>query len=274
VPWPTPLAEEATAAARAESAGAETVEASTREDRSDDWTAGDLTVEIEAGYEELESLAPSECRRFLAEFQAEHEVPLLTSCIAIGEAYLAAGATADDGRELARFLPRLLRQAITQGSWLEARATLAMLARCPGPDWSAERFGQELLQPISVTHLVEKLDAREDVAPELVAFVGDLGEPGIDLLNLLLAESQSRKCRRLLAETIAARCRENPERLAPWISDPRWYVVRNVVHILGWIGGPAIVGMLQAAARHPDPRVKQEVVAALGQVEPRLAPRC
>src|SRR5689334_23670373 len=47
--------------------------------------------------------------RFQGEFAAEHEVPILTSCIAIAQAYLAAGATAADKSELATFLPRLLR---------------------------------------------------------------------------------------------------------------------------------------------------------------------
>ena len=43
------------------------------------------------------------------------------------------------------------------------------------------------------------------------------------------------------------------------------------MHILSWIGGPHIIGLLQTAIRHPDARVKQEVIAALGTVEPRLA---
>lgn len=271
VPWPTPSAEAPADEPAATATSVETVESGPREDRSDDWTAGDLTIEIEAGFTELEALAPSELRRFQNEFAAEHEVPILTACIAIGQAYLASGATADDRAEMARFLPRLLRQAVAQGSWLEARATLTLLADCPGPDWSPDRFAQELLQPISVTSLVERLDASEETAPEMIAFVVGLGNPAVDLLNLVLAESQSRKCRRLLAEAIALRCRDNPERLAPYLADPRWYVVRNMVHILGWIGGPSIVGLLQSAARHADPRVKQEVVAALGQVDPRLA---
>ena len=55
----------------------------------------------------------------------------------------------------------------------------------------------------------------------------------------------------------------DPARLAPWISDPRWYVVRNVVHILGWVGGAGVVPLLQNAVKYPDPRVTAEVVSAL-----------
>ncbi len=274
LPWPGSSPEEnseSSEAAPADEATVETVESGTREDRSDDWTAGDLTVEIEAGHEELEALSATEVERFRREFTAEHEVPILTASLAIGQAFLASGATAEDKVELGRFVPRLLRQAVAQGSWLEARAALQTLRACPMPDWAPESFLQELSQPISISSLVERLDALESSAPGFVAFAGEFGDPSVDLLNLVLAESQSRRNRRLLAEAIAQRCRDNPERLAPWISDPRWFVVRNIVHILGWIASPAILGMLQAAARNPDPRVRQEVIAALGQIDPRLS---
>jgi hypothetical protein len=270
MPWPTPAPEEAGTPA-AESATVETVESGSREDRSDDWTAGDETVEIEAGFEELEALSKQETQRFHREYTAEHQVPILTASIAIGQAYLSASPSEDDRLEMGRFLPRLLRQAVAQGIWVEARAALLMLHECPSSEWAPERFVQDLLQPISITNLVERLDAHESTAPDFVSFISEFGAPAVDVLNHVLAESQNRQIRRMLAEAIADRCKDNPERLAPWIADPRWFVVRNVVHILGWIGTPAIVGMLQAALRNPDPRVKQEVVAALGQVDPRLA---
>jgi len=270
MPWPAPPAEDPNQAS-AEGATVETVESGSREDRSDDWTAGDETVEIEAGFEELEALSKQETQRFQNEYRAEHEVPILTASIAIGQAYLAAGANPDDKVELGRFLPRLLRQSVAQGSWIEGRAAMQMLHECPTGEWTPEGFVQDLLQPISVTNLVERLDANEAAAPDFISFISEFGAPAVDVLNLVLAESQSRPTRRLLAEAIAERCKDNPERLAPWVADPRWYVVRNIVHILGWIGTPAIVGLLQSALRNPDPRVKQEVVAALGQVDARLA---
>jgi hypothetical protein len=271
LPWPAMSGDETPETPAGSNATVETVEGGTREDRSDDWTAGDLTVEIEAGYAELESLSESESARFRKEFEAEHAVPILTSSIAISQAFLAAGANLDDRLELSRFLPRLLRQAVAQGNWLEARAAVQMLRECAAPDWAPESFAQELTQPISVSSVVERLDAAEANATEFVALSDQFGPPGLDLLNLVLAESQSRNNRRMLAEAIARRCHDNPERLAPWLSDPRWFVVRNIVHILGWIGTPAIVGLLQSAVRNPDPRVRQEVVAALGQIDARLA---
>lgn len=236
--------------------------------RSDDWTTGDLAVEIEAGFEELATMAPHEVGRFHDEFAAEHEVSLMTTALAIAHAYVDAGATAQDRVELAQFLPRMLRLAIGSGSWLEAREALALLRECSIEEWSVESFTQELFQPISITSTVELLD-RQDPAQvaEFVALARELGEPAVEWLTLALSESQHRITRRILAEATASLCRDHPERLVPWLKDSRWYVVRNAVHILGWIGGEAIVNLLQPALRHPDPRVRHEVAAALGQAD-------
>ena len=101
-------------------------------------------------------------RRFLSEYDAEHAVPLATATIAIASAFLHAGAEAADRAELARFLPRVLRQTVTAGSWTEARHCLALLRKCGRhSEWSLESFTQELFQPISVAATIEKLDQQE-----------------------------------------------------------------------------------------------------------------
>jgi hypothetical protein len=243
-----------------------------RKGRSDDWALSELTTELEAGLEELESLGPSEVKRFRQEYDAEHAVSQVTTALAIVHAYLGANANDEDRVEVGKFLPRLLRLSVTKGEWLEAREALSLLHGCGNAEWSLETFAQELLQAISVSGMVGHLDQQDSSHMlDFIAFARELGEPAVDVLTLVLAESQQQRNRRLLAEAIAELCRDNPERLAPYLSDRRWFVVRNVVHILGWIGGPSIVGLLRTALRHPEARVRQEVVAALGQVDIKVA---
>ena len=238
--------------------------------RSEDWTLGDLTVEVEAAFVELDTLAPAEVDRFRREFTEEHLVSPVTTALAIATACLCSGANPDDRRELGQFLPRVMRGAFGLGSWAEAREALRAL-RNAGPGlWSEETFVQELLQPVSIARVVERLDVQDAVGlGAFLALSDEIGNAGIDWTTLVLAESQQRTVRQVLAEAIASRCRDNPERLAPWLSDGRWYVVRNIVHILGWIGGPAVVGLLQVALRHTDHRVRAQVVASLSQVDLR-----
>jgi HEAT repeat protein len=271
LPWPTaaPVEEGASAENAAEQAGAEEAAAS-GPSRSDDWSAGESTTEIEAGYEEMQALAPTELQRYRGEYEAERQASTVSTALGIAHAYLTASTSADDRSELGRFLPRVLRQAVAHGRWLEARETLLLLRQAGAAEWSAETFVQELLQPISIASAVELID-RQDTPQvlEFIALARELGEPAVDWLNLVLAESQDKRHRKQIAEAIADLCRANPERLAPWISDPRWFVVRNVVLILGWIGGPQIVSLLRSASRHSDIRVRQDVVAALAAVELR-----
>ena len=234
--------------------------------RSDDWTTAELTAEIEAGFSDLDALSATETRRFLDEFRAEHQVTTTTTALAIVRAALP-DARAEDRVELGEFTPRLLRLSVGRGEWLEAVEAMHLLSECGG-ETTLTTISQELLQPISVATIVEHLDHQEE-APvhDFIQFAKTLGDTGVDLLISTLAESQQRRNRRILAETIASLCEDSPEKLAPWLADRRWYVVRNIVHILGWIGGDSIVGMLRTALKHPEPRVRFEVVAALAQVE-------
>ena len=240
--------------------------------RSEDWTLGDLTVEVEAAYVELDALAPTETERFRREFTEEHLVSPVTTALAIAQACLHANAHSEDRHEIAQFMPRVLRGALSLGAWSDASEALSLL-RSMGPEhWNEEVFAQELMQPVSIERIVGRVDgqAAEDLGGFL-EFAQEVGEAGLDWMTLVLADSQQRTVRQTLAEAIAGRCRDNPERLAPWLADGRWYVVRNIVHILGWIGGPPIVGLLQVALRHSDPRVGAQVVEALLSVPLHLA---
>jgi len=274
-PWPQPTAEPSSTTGTETVTAAETPEpagAPGGEGRSDDWATGELTAEIEAGFAELEALAGSQVPRFLTDYNSERAVSDVTTALAIARACLTTGVTQEDRDEFARFVPRLLRLSIAAGAWLEAREAMTLLEGIGSDEWTPTTLTQELLQPISVSAVREKIDQQEPhQVADFIAFARTLGDPAVDLLNLVLAESEQRRNRHAIAEAIAELCRANPERLAPFLSDRRWFVVRNVVHILGWIGGGAIVGLLQVAMRNPDPRVRQEIAAALGQVEPRQA---
>jgi hypothetical protein len=240
--------------------------------RSDDWSVGEFTAEIEAGYEELRALAPAELERFQQEYAAERELSLVQSATQLVKAYLVAGTEAGDRGEIAKFLPRILRQSFVQGLWREAEEVLGLLDVHPAADWSKSGFAQELLQPISVSSVRERLDQQgEETLEEFLRFARRLDEPAIDLLNLILAESQNQRTQTVLTGALVDWCRNNPELLAPWLSDPRWFVVRNIVRILGSIGGPSVVSLLKPLTMHAEARVRTEVLAAIKNADIQVA---
>jgi len=263
LPWPTKDGDADGKAAGEPSSGPE---------RAEDWSLGQLTEEVEATFAELDYMSRHEVQRFMREFEAERKVTPATAALAVAHACLGAEANDDDRKEFARFLPRVLRAAIAAGAWTDAREALRLVRACGSGEWSDETFAQEVSQPVSITRAAETLDTQNaGSVSEFVALASELGPAALDWLTLTLSECQTRMARQLVAEAIAVRAHEDPSRLGPWLNDPRWYVVRNVVHILGWVGGAGIVPLLQTAVRYPDPRVAAEVVTALQGVELRLA---
>jgi HEAT repeat protein len=241
--------------------------------RSDDWTTGENAGDLERAFEGLEASALTE----IARFQHEHEtrlgervstgvMRLLTDCF-------ADDLTAADREEFAAFVPRVLRESLGLGDWAAASGALRLLRACD-PDWTAEGFSQELCNAFAVTTrgVVGCLDREDrDGIEAFLALAVEFGPPLAEWLMHVLAESQQMQVRRPLARTIGELLVGHPETMIPWLTDPRWYVVRNAVHILGWIGAEESANYLRVPAEHAEVRVRREVVAALGQLSHEAA---
>ena len=62
-------------------------------------------------------------------------------------------------------------------------------------------------------------------------------------------------------------------RLASLVADPRWFVQRTGARLLGRIGTPEAVPLLQPLLRKTDPRVAREAISALGGIQDPSAAR-
>ena len=238
--------------------------------RSEDWATHDPEGPAQADFDALAAGAEAECARFQSEHAAEAEAPRLAAALALVGDCLACAGTDDDRRELARFAARLLREALTLGAWSDADAALALIERAACADDPRAGLLAELAQPGSLVTLgvIASLDQGGlRAVQEFVALTRRLGPHAVEWLMQIVAESQQQRTRRPLAKAVAALLEGEPERLAPWLADERWYVARNAAHILGLIGGPATAGLLGTAARHPEKRVRREAIAALARLD-------
>lgn len=59
--------------------------------------------------------------------------------------------------------------------------------------------------------------------------------------------------------------------ILPMLKDERWYVVRNMVTILGEIGSAEAANALQTTAQHPEPKVRKEVIKAFMKLNTQAA---
>ncbi|GAB4281013.1 MAG: hypothetical protein Kow0092_36500 [Deferrisomatales bacterium] len=122
---------------------------------------------------------------------------------------------------------------------------------------------KELLTWLTRFVATERGAEEAEVGEYVLRFLGK--DAVVPLLNALVAE-RSRVGRRRLLDVLVA---IGPP-VVPWamrmLEDQRWYVVRNMVTILGGVGTPEAVKALLRVAGDPDSRLRKEVARALGRV--------
>jgi len=268
MPWPG-SGDGADAAAEGQtSAGDAATEAP--DPRSDDWLAEEKFDTSPTALSELQMQGPLEIARLREEYDSERAAGLLQGTLTLACECLEAESAADEDEELSHLLVRLLQEALMVGAWPEARRAAELLSGRRGAEAAVKALLSELCQPESVitSSVVREADGQGTQGVQaFLALARELGPAAVEWLMRVLAESRQQRTRLPLAHVIAELCRDDPRQLATWLADPRWYVVRNVTHMLGCIGGPTVVGLLQSVAAHADPRVRREVVSSLSQVE-------
>jgi hypothetical protein len=106
----------------------------------------------------------------------------------------------------------------------------------------------------------------------LVAQYLGLVAPGsIQELVSLLGEERDRQARARMCQALAKVGPSAVPILMEWLEDPRWFLVRNIVHILGRIGDEGAFDRVAALLGHPHMRVRIESVRALALMAPARA---
>ncbi len=90
------------------------------------------------------------------------------------------------------------------------------------------------------------------------------GSKGASYLIEMLADEEDQKVRsRLISSIVSFRSDIVSAELQRRMTDPRWFVVRNMVTIAGKAQSAELPEFLEAAALHPDPRVPKELMKIL-----------
>jgi len=105
----------------------------------------------------------------------------------------------------------------------------------------------------------------------IARYLGLVHRDAIREFTALLAEEPDRQVRARMCQVLAKVGRSAVPILVEWLEDPRWFLVRNVVHVLGKIGDEAVFGPVAALLGHPHSRVRIEAVRALALVAPARA---
>ena len=174
--------------------------------------------------------------------------------VQLGEAIAAAGARLEEARDLG-----------TLANLVEA---LSETSRGGPPDPEALDLATRLTTTGVASHLVGRLGStREEVERKrLIRISAQLGREMALALADALGEARDRYQRRSFMDAMAAHGPLALEMAQTMVEDPRWYVVRNGVSLLGELGGEDVVSHLTTALANGDHRVRRETVKALAKL--------
>lgn len=82
----------------------------------------------------------------------------------------------------------------------------------------------------------------------------------------LLGELKNSKTRRVFCDALSEIGKNTIELFILFLEDKRWFLIRNIIYILGRIGKEQTIPYIQKALNHPDHRVRREAVQALGLI--------
>jgi phosphopantetheine adenylyltransferase len=115
--------------------------------------------------------------------------------------------------------------------------------------------------------IVESLNTQKDIDYDKVEeYLKMLPWQAITPLVIALGELAHFPSRKAVCRALAHLSGDKVELLARGVDDPRWYVVRNVVSILGKVNNPKAMGYLKRTIRHPDIRVRKETLISAAKV--------
>lgn len=120
----------------------------------------------------------------------------------------------------------------------------------------------------NIKEIGDVLDRDDAVFDEdsAITYLKSLDKISISPLCHLLSELKNIKARRIVTEALVTLGKADIKVFSRHLEDPRWYFVRNIIHIIGRIGDRSSVESLGRALNHQEIRVRREAVRALGAI--------
>lgn len=152
---------------------------------------------------------------------------------------------------LVRFLGNLARNGNTSPAYR------GMIVRAMGTIFS-ER---------TIKALARTIDATDVITPEeLLEFLHLFGRHSIGRICELLGLVEKMKMRKVIIQALIEMGKETSESFIPFLSDPRWFLSRNIIFILTRIGASAALDQVLGLISHKEPRVRREVLNYLERI--------
>ncbi|RJQ50494.1 MAG: HEAT repeat domain-containing protein [Nitrospiraceae bacterium] len=218
------------------------------------------------------SLTDDDFRSFFSELEKEAHDKTGKLFNILFELFLAAEGPGECS-EIANHFMRAVEFSVTGGNLgtvVEAQANMEQMLQSDIHEEAKKHLSKVMLYAGGhsiLTIVGEMLDKGGQIdEPTFRNFAGHLKTNAILPLMKILAELKSISARRMVVDALVHIGKKDVSLLFQELNDPRWYVVRNIVHILRKIGDKKAVKPLLKLLPHKDIRVRKEVIRTLGEI--------
>lgn len=133
----------------------------------------------------------------------------------------------------------------------------------------AEAFLRDRVNSEKISKLIDIMLSNKNndvILQQINSIFSVLGASAVDILLERLTTSNDLKERRFIITEITKLGEIAFERVIYYLDDERWYVVRNMLTILGFAGQDKYLPALKKVIDHPDIRVRKELVKTLARM--------
>ncbi|MGB9628589.1 MAG: HEAT repeat domain-containing protein [Thermodesulfobacteriota bacterium] len=220
------------------------------------------------------SLTPEEVEGLRKDVETEVDPTFVFNIMDILFEIITLEKEVEPFQDAVNILIKILDALITIGDFQKAADLLKRvyitLKTCELKDWQIEmvrRLIHEAGEEQRIERIGRILEKEEGIKLEEVnAYLVLLQKNSIKPLIKLLGELKNSKTRRVVCDSLSEIGKNAIESFTPFVDDKRWFLVRNIIYILGRIGKEQALPYVQKAFGHEDVRVRREAVTALGLI--------
>lgn len=219
-------------------------------------------------------LTPEELDRLKAEVESETDPSFVFHVVDTLFEIIAWEKEPEPYQEAINILGKVLDAFITLSEFKKASELLGrlniILKTYELKDWQREsiyKLIQNAGDEIRIERIGRILDREERVQLEEVKeYLAFLQQNSITPLIKILGELKNSKTRRVICDVLSEIGKNSIELFLPFLEDKRWFLVRNIIYILGRIGKEKAIPYVQKVLNHEEVRVRREAVQALGLI--------
>jgi HEAT repeat protein len=219
-------------------------------------------------------LTPEEVERLHKEVETEIDPAFVFNVIDILFEILGLEKVREPFQDTINLLNKILDALLTIGDFQRAgdllKRVYIVLKTYELKDWQTELI-QKLIHDAGeeqrIGRIGKVLEKEEGVRLEdLSGYLVLLQQNSVKPMIKLLGELKNSKTRRVICDALSEIGKDSIELFTPFLDDRRWYLVRNILYILGRVGKEQSIPYIQKAFNHEDARVRREAIQTLGLV--------